>query len=218
MAIVNEGIHLIGMYKIAKTKFLYHGKMLTCSEINNSIKKAKRCRSLNLYYKQRADVLYADIRLTLYFSRQGKRGKWKTLLTTDTSLSFIKLIEHYQNRWMIEVFNKEVKGLLNFGGCQSSNFDAQIADATISMVAYILQTFRYRYEHYETMGSLYRSINAEWMRMTLDKRIWELFLEIVSIVAAVFNIDSDELLEKILTNPDAERLMFVFLESKQKTA
>ena len=103
-AVVGEGIHLIGMYKIAKAKFLYHGKNLTCSEIRNSISKITRCHSLNLYYK-RADVLYDGVRLTLFFSRQGKRGKWKTLLTTDTSLSFIKLMEHYHCRWMIEVFN-----------------------------------------------------------------------------------------------------------------
>jgi len=54
--------------------------------------------------------------------------------------------------------------------------------------------------------------------MTLDRRLWELFLEIVSIVAAVFDIDSDDLLRKILTNPDAGRLMAVFLESNRITA
>ncbi|MDR3338542.1 MAG: hypothetical protein LBT25_00355, partial [Candidatus Symbiothrix sp.] len=37
-------------------------------------------------------------------------------------------VKHYQVRWTIEVFFKEGKGLLNLGGCQSSNFDAQIAE------------------------------------------------------------------------------------------
>jgi Transposase DDE domain. len=213
----SEGLHLIGMYKIAKTKFIYHGVALTYSEINKRISKSKRCCSFNLYYK-RADVIYDGEWLTLFFTRQGKRGKWKVILTTDTELSFIKTIEHYQVRWTVEVFNKEAKGLLNLGGCQSSNFDARVADATISMIAYILLSFRYRYDHYESMGSLYRSMNAEWLRMTLDKRLWELFLEIVSIVAAVFDIDCDDLLEKILTNSDAEKLMAVFLDSKQNIA
>jgi Transposase DDE domain. len=210
----SEGIHLIGMYKIAKTKFMYHGMALTYSEINNRISKSKRCCSFNLFYK-RADVIYDGTRLTLFFTRQGRRGKWKVILTTDTELNFIKTIEHYQVRWTIEVFNKEAKSLLNLGGCQSSDFDAQIADTTVSMIAYILLSFRYRYDRYESMGALYRSMNAEWLRMTLDKRLWELFLEIVSIVAAVFDIDSDDLLEKILTNHDAENLMAVFLENKQ---
>ena len=32
--------------------------------------------------------------------------------------------------------------------------------------------------------------------MTLDKRLWKLFLEMVSIVTVVFNIDCDDLLKK----------------------
>jgi hypothetical protein len=40
-------------------------------------------------------------------------------------------------------------------------------------------------------------MNAEWLRITLDKRLWELFFEIVSIVATFFDIDRDDLLEKI---------------------
>jgi len=216
-AVASEGLHLIGMYKIAKTKFLYRGRMLTYSEINKLIDKPVRCRKVNLYYK-RADVLYGDLNLTLYFSRKGKRGKWKVLLTTDTGLSFIKLIEHYQVRWTIEVFNKEAKGLLNLGGCQSSDFDAQIADTTISMIAYILLSFRYRYEHYESKGALYRSMNADYLRMTLDKRLWELFLETVQIIAEIFDIDADDLFRKILTNPHAEQLFNLFSEKRLKEA
>jgi hypothetical protein len=205
-AVTGQGIHLIGMYKIAKTKFLYKGSLLTYSEINNRISKPTRCRSLKYHYK-RADVMLGDMPVTLFFSRQGMKGKWKVFLTTDTRLSFIKLIEHYQVRWTIEVFNKEAKGLLNLGGCQSSDFDAQIADATISMIAYILLSFRFRYEHYESKGALYRSMNDELLRMTLDRRLWELFLETIRIIAEVFDIDADDLLERILTNRDAECLM-----------
>jgi len=216
-AVVGEGIHWIGMYKIAKTKFLYRGRKLTYSEINKQIAQPVRCRTFNLYYK-RADVLYGDIRLTLFFSRKGKRGDWKVLLTTDTSLSFIKLIEHYQVRWTIEVFNKEAKGLLNLGGSQSSDFDAQIADTTITMIAYILLSFRYRYEHYESKGALYREMNAECLRMTLEKRLWELFLETIHIIADVFDIDADDLLGRVLRNPEAEALLNQFFANGLREA
>jgi hypothetical protein len=199
-----QTIHLIGMYKIAKTKFEYKGMSLTHAEINNRLGKAKRCRSLNYHYK-RAEVIYGDIRLTLFFSRRGKRDKWKVLLTTDTSLSFIKVIEHYRVRWTIEVFYKEGKGLFNLGGCQSSNFNAQIADTTVSMIAYILLSFRYRYEHYESMGALFKSMNADRLRQTLDIRLWGLFLEIIRVVADIFETDADELLGKMLTDPIAEQ-------------
>jgi len=114
---------------------------------------------LTKYYYKRADVMYGETPLTLFFSRQGTAGKWKVFLTTDTSLSFKRLVELYQIRWIIEVYNKEAKGLLNLGGCQSSNFDAQVADTTISMITYILLSFRFRYENYESKGALYRSMN-----------------------------------------------------------
>jgi len=214
-AVVGEGLHLIGMYKIAKTKFVYRGQELTYSEINSRISKPIRCRSLRYYYK-RADVMLGDTKLTLFFSRHGKNGKWKVLLTTDTSLSFIKLIELYQIRWTIEVFNKEAKGLLNLGGCQSSNFDAQIADTTISMIAYILLSFRYRYEHYESKGALYRSMNAEYLRMTLERRLWGLFLETIQVIAQAWKIDADDLLMTVLTSPEAEQQLERFLGNELK--
>jgi hypothetical protein len=157
------------------------------------------------YQYKRAAVVYDGIRLTLFFSRRRKRDDWKVILTTDTNLGFIEVIKHYQVRWTIEVFYKEGKGLLNPGGCQSGNFDAQIADTTISMIAYILPTFGYRYDHYESMGAPFRSMNADRLRQTLDIRLLGLFLEMIRVVADIFEIDADELSEKMLTDPVTEQ-------------
>ena len=164
--------------------------------------------------------------LTLFFSRQGTNGKWRVILTTDTRLSFIKLAEIYQIRWLlsgveiwtVEVFNKEAKQLLNLGGCQSSNFDAQIADTTISMIAYILLSFRFRYENYESKGALYRSMNAEYLRMTLDRRLWGLFLDTIQVIAQIWNLDADELLLRVVTCPDAEKLLNQFIDNGLREA
>ena len=216
-AVAKEGIKLIGMYKIAAAKFLYRGRELSCSQINSLMVKPVYCKRLKMYYK-RAVVMRNGMRLVLFFSRQGKRGKWKVLLTTDLELSYIEMMEHYRVRWTVEVFNKEAKGLLNLGGCRSSCFDAQIADTTISMAAYILLSFRYRYEHYETMGALFRSVNDEWLRMTLDKRLWGLFLEIIGILADVLETDADDLLEKILRDTRAEQLLLPMMDDRLKAS
>jgi hypothetical protein len=105
-----QTVHLIGMYKFAKTKFEYLGKALTHAEINNALGNPKRCRSLRYQYKQ-AKVMYQGMEISLFFSRQGKRDKWKVLLTTDKSLTFSKLLEHYQARWVVEVFFMTSKSL-----------------------------------------------------------------------------------------------------------
>jgi len=212
-AVVEHGVHLIGMYKFVTTKFLYKGKELNFKQINDRIRNVKYCPALKLHYKY-AEVIYGDIPIKLFFSRKGTQGDWKVLLTTDTKLSFKKLIEHYQVRWSIEVFIKEAKGLLNLGGCQSSDFDAQIADTTIVMITYILLSFRFRFEHYESKGALFRAMNADFLRLTLDKRLWKLFMEVIRVVAEIFDIDADDLLQRVLTKPDAEDILNLIAENR----
>ena len=107
----------------------------------------------------------------------------------------------------MEVFNRESKQLLNLGRCQSSNFDAQVAETTISMIAYLLLTLRFRYDNYESKGALYRSMNADVLRETLDRRLWGLFIELVCSVCEVLEMDGDDLIEKMLANPKAESMI-----------
>jgi len=211
----SQKVHLIGMYKFAKTRFEYRGKSLTHAQINNMLGKPKRCRSLGYQYKQ-AKVLYQGVEICLFFSRRGNRDKWKVLLTTDTRLMFKKLIEHYQVRWVVEVFNRESKQLLNLGGCQSSNFDGQVAETTISMIAYLLLTLRFRYDNYESKGALYRSMNADVLRETLDRRLWGLFVELICTVSEVLELDANDLIEIMLTNPKAEAMITALCSSMVK--
>ena len=86
------------------------------------------------------------------------------------------------------------------------------------LYADILLSFRYRYEHYESMGALYRSMNAECLRMTLDKRLWELFIETIRIIADDFDINADDLFGRMLTNPQAEQFLSMLTENSLKQA
>jgi predicted nucleic acid-binding Zn finger protein len=197
-SVKKQTVHLIGMYKIAKTKFMYSGQLFTYSQLRNSLGKAKRCRKLGFYYKE-AIVSFRGKELKLFFSKQGRNGKWKVFVCTDTGLSFIKMIEIYQIRWSIEVFFKEAKQLLGLGKCQSNDFDAQITDATITMVQYILLALKFRYENYESKPGMFAQIKEETLLQRLDQRLWGLFLEIVRVVAEIFEeIDQQLLFEKIM--------------------
>jgi predicted nucleic acid-binding Zn finger protein len=198
LSVKKQTVHLIGMYKIVKTKFMYSGEMYTYSQIRNMLGKAHRCRKLGFYYKE-AIVFYGGNELKLFFSKQGKNGKWKVFVCTNTKLSFIKMIEIYQTRWSVEVFFKEAKQLLGLGKCQSNDFDAQIADATITMVQHILLTCKFRYENYESKTGMFAQIKEEATLQRLNYRLWGLFLELVRVIAAVFeDIDGEKLFEKII--------------------
>lgn len=211
ISVKNQTIHLIGMYNIVKTKFLFNGKLQTYSQIRNYLGKAKRCRSLNLYYLQ-ASVEYKGKRIQLFFSKQGKRGKWKVFITTNTKIKFIELIKIYQIRWSIEVFFKEAKQLLKMGRCQSNDFDAQIADLTITMIQHTILTLRYRFDTYESKGKLFDAIKDEIVMRKLDERLWELFVAIISIFAELIDgVDENEIIEKIFnTEGTLERLEKIF--------
>jgi hypothetical protein len=86
------------------------------------------------------------------------------------------------------------------------------------MIAYILLSFRFRYEHYESKGALYRTMNDEYLRITLDRRLWELFLETIQVIAQILEMDASDLLERVLTRPDAEQLLNRILETGLKEA
>jgi hypothetical protein len=205
------------MYKIVKTKFEYRGRKLSYKEILHLAGKEKRCKKMNLYYKT-ARVLYDDLPVTLFFSKIGTNGDWKVILTTDTKLSFLQAIEIYQIRWSIEVFFKEAKQLLNLGGCQSSTFDAQIADATITMIAYILLAFRFRYDHYESMGALFRAMNAEILQKTIDVRLWELFVELIQTVCQMIEKDFDDVMDLMMRKPEMAQWVENMMETRYKKA
>ena len=207
-------VHLIGMYKIPRTRFGYSGQQLTYSQIRNLLGTPKRCRKLRLYYKE-AIVDYHGQPLKMFFSRQGKNGKWRVFITTNTKLSFIRMIEIYQIRWSIEVFFKEAKQLLGLGKCQSQDFDAQVADTTITMIQHTLLTLKYRFEHYESKGALFDHLKDGVLQSRLDERLWGLFIELLQIIEVLFDgIDEMEILERVLNNEKAYQIMNRLLQNE----
>jgi len=203
LVIKRKGLHLIGMYKTAKTKFVIGAKRLTYSQIRNELGKPIRCRKLGYYYKQ-AVVEWNGKQVKLFFSKQGKNGKWKTFLTTDTSLSFIEMVKIYQLRWSIEVFFKEGKQLFGLGKCQSNDFDAQIADTTMVMIRYMLASLKFRFDNYESKGAIFEQVKEKAIMYSLGERLWGLFLELVKVIEALFDgCDSDEIIRRLLENEKA---------------
>jgi hypothetical protein len=203
LIIKRKGLHLIGMYKGTKTKFDYMGKSLTYSQVRNELGNPIRCRRLGYYYKQ-AIVQWNGKQVRLFFSKQGKNGKWKTFMSTNTSLSFIEMVKIYQLRWCIEVFFKESKQLFGLGKCQSTDFDAQIADTTMVMIRYMMASLKYRFDNYESKGAIFEQTKEKAVMYSLGERLWGLFLELVKIIEVLFDgCDSDDIIHRLLENEQA---------------
>lgn len=194
-------LQYIGMFSKVKTLFEYNKKKFSYKEIRQKNRKhIKRNKRYNLYYI-RVVVKWNDRPVVLYFTRKGKNGNWKTLLSTDLSLGFNETIEIYQLRWSIEVFFKESKQHLSLGKCQSTNFDAQIADTTIRLIQYLFLALRHRIDNYESIGKAFEDAKCQSLELRLHKRLILLLIEIIEIFEELFeDIDEEKLFRKLIND------------------
>lgn len=197
-------IKLISMVKINNQKFtlIKNDKEMNVKAILKSqMHKQIECRKFKAKYIK-VECKYKGHNTNLFFIKMGKSNSWHLLLTTDLSLSFIKLIEVYQIRWTIEVFFKESKQLLNLGKCQSNNFDAQIADTTISLVQYILIGFYKRINVQMTFNDIFKKLNDKVVQNLMLIKLIRMFWKFIEIFCKVAGIDMIELQADIMKSED----------------
>ena len=185
-----------------KRHYNYRGQQLNAKELQKLLKPMmKRAKHLRLYYIE-AIVSYSDIgEVKLFLTRFSKRSKWRLILTTDLDLSFHQAIKIYNTRWTIEVLFKECKQLLNLGKCQSNDFDAQIADATISLITYMMLSFHKKIHCYTTLGSLFAQYKEQFVEATVFDKLWNLFVSIQLKIADILELDFAQLMRVIFQTP-----------------
>ncbi len=188
---LDNKMHYIGMFSKIRTNFIFNKREYSYKSIRKLNRRhIKRNRRYKLYYI-RVVVKWKGKPVVLYFSRKGKNGNWKTIISTDLCANFSETVKTYQLRWTIEVFFKEAKQFLNLGKSESQDFDAQIADTTITMIQYIFLAVRKRIDKYESIGKLYENTKAEILDTKLHERLILLLVAIIEIIREIFE-DADE--------------------------
>ena len=215
-AIAND-LKYLGMFSKVKTKFTYNSKQYTYKQIIKlNRKKTKRNKRYNLYY-MRTVVKWNDQDVVLYCTRKGKRGNWKILLSTDLSANFNDTIAIYQIRWSIEVFFKECKQSLQLGKCQSKNFDAQIADTTITFIQYQFLALKNQIDSYESMGALMRNTKAEQLELKLHERLIAILISIAEHLSSLFEeTDNETLITKLVNDETVYEQIKMLIENEQE--
>jgi hypothetical protein len=183
-SIKDGGMHLIAGIKRDKRKYTYNGIDLNGKELLNNLKtqcKEKRNRKWNVRYFE-VTVNYDGIgEVKLFLCRFPYQKNWRIFISTDTGISFVRMMEVYSIRWTIEVMFKELKQHLALGKCQSRDFDAQIADITLKLILYTLLAYFKRISKYESLGALFEYMNLDMSEKTLSQRIWELIDELLQV-------------------------------------
>lgn len=212
-SIKNGALHFLGMCKIDSRKYDIGGKLLNSHQIviRNQRKRGKYSRKhKSEYISIVAD--YKGTRVKLFYIRYHNAKNWTLILTTELSLKFTDALERYQIRWTIEVFFKECKQYLKLGTSQNTDFDGQVADATIALITHTILTLQRRFEAYETMGELFRETQQQLLELTLWERILKTFVKMLHELLEVLNLDVEATIEKIMTSNHAANKLLKMLE------
>jgi hypothetical protein len=102
---------------------------------------------------------------------------------------------------------------LRQGTSQNTDFDGQIADATICLVTHTILSLQRRFNSYETMGELFRETQQNLLELTLWERLIKTFLKIVNQMASILNIDIDEIIEKIIQSDQTSKQLLAMLKA-----
>jgi hypothetical protein len=217
----SKGVKLLSMVKIGNTKYtvMPSGKTHNAhSLIKIYERKAKYNRKLKAHYIK-IPVVLSGIRINLFFVKMGQKGTWRLLATNDLGIGFIAVMEIYQLRWSIEVFFKESKQYLNLGGANSSDFDGQIAAATLAMIQHIMLTFFKRMNYQQSFGELFKEISHEIIESSLAEKLWDIFLQVLNELGQILKLDVMEIYEDIMRSEKAMTIMkqLIFQKSTLKS-
>lgn len=212
----NGAIHVLCMAKNGSRKYKDGERLHTIKQmIALNERNAKSCRKYKcLYFKK--DVMLNDVPVRLFIIKYGRKQKWNILLTTDTSLSFVKTFEYYQIRWNTEVMYRECKQHLGLGRCQSNDFDALIADTTLAFATYAMLALYKRVNDYETMGALFRNLQEEVFAITLWQRFLPIIEKILRQLCTLLDIDFHETMKTICADKGMAGQIFCMLRALDK--
>ena len=198
---INKKVNIIGMYKY-NSKVVLENKTSTIKQLRKSNTKLKRSRKHKFYYKEFTGKI-DEITVKVFTIKKGKNGAWHTIISTDTKLRFVSMIEIYHIRWSIEVFFKEAKQLLGLGKNQSTNFDVQIAQTTITMIQYLLISLKFREQAYETIHGLFKDLKQDYIEHKLNERILIAIVEIIAVLELLIpEINFEETISNLILYSD----------------
>ena len=121
------------------------------------------------------------------------------IISTNTNLSDIEIINTYKKRWNIEQGCKDLREYFQFGKEENRIYEAIIARITLSFLAYNLTSYINRINNEpKTLGNLFRDLECQLETLAISM---ELFLKILEQI-----IESQEIVKR---NKDLEQIIHV---------
>ncbi|MCT7571409.1 transposase, partial [Aliarcobacter butzleri] len=119
------------------------------------------------------------------------------IISTNTNLSDIEIINTYKKRWNIEQGYKDLREYFQFGKEENRIYEAIIARITLSFLAYNLTSYINRVQNEpQTLGNLFRDLECQLETLAISM---ELFVKILEQI-----IESQEIVKR---NKDLEQII-----------
>jgi len=195
---VETKVDLISRAKFNNWKYRYKNKDYTLPEFTRKFRYLKQRaydKKLNIYHVT-LQASFKNIAIQIFLYKEKKNGsKWNALITSDLKLEATRAYKIYKNRWSIEVSFKELKQNLTYGKCQSNDFDAQIADSTLSLMAYNYLSLEKTVHQNESIGGLFAKVSQSWIKPNLMQEFWKQTYQLIEQLAQTLQIEFDKLLD-----------------------
>ena len=121
------------------------------------------------------------------------------IISTNTDLSDMEIINTYKKRWNIEQGYKDLREYFQFGKEENRIYEALIARITLSFLAYNLTSYINRINNEpQTLGELFRDLECQLETLAISM---ELFLKILEQL-----IESQEIVKR---NKDLEQIIYM---------
>ena len=208
-----DALRYLGMGKMDKTRYKVQGRWHNALELValHEREHMHECRRYHcLYIALNGEYTHTGIPVRIFLVKYGHNKTWTSLVTTDTRMTFVKAFETYQIRWSIEVLIKDCRQNLGLGRCQSNDFDCQVADITITLMAYDVAALDLRFSEYETMGELFASMAGELMKLSLWNVLLECLERMLKGIAEICGWGLEDIMRNLLADDDtAEEMAFL---------
>jgi hypothetical protein len=216
-SIKKGAMHLLGMCRIDRRKYMVDKRAMSAHQL--IVKYQRKNSRYSRKYKSTYISMVVDYKgekVRLFFIRYNNAASWTLLLTTDLTLSFTRAIELYQIRWTIEVLFKECKQYLRLGASQNTDFDGQIADATIVLATHTVLSLQKRFSSYETMGELFRETQQHLLELTLWERLIKMLIKMLVQLASILCIDIEALVARLMQSDQMSRQLQAMLRALEE--
>jgi len=186
--LIKKGIHLISVVRNGEDKYQYNKQELPPKEIYKHAGKWLIIESNKVLYKS-VDINVLDksnkkrknrdtlgkAKLHFFHFPKQKKGEYKVILSTDTTLSAEDVLKKYAHRWSIEVMFKDLKQLFGFKQAQLSKYSSQVADLSIRCVLYIMLCSLKDREPRKTMYIILFEVSSDMENYYIQMLVLSLF-------------------------------------------